>query len=101
MKAMKNGLVRYARDEHGVATIELHNPPANAYSVEMMRDLDEAVLEARFDDGCHVILLTGAGEKFFCAGADIAMLEKVTPRFKYYFCLHANETMLRIENTAK
>lgn len=101
MKTMANGLCRYEVDTHGVATIELHNPPANAYSVDMMRDLDEAILEARFDDAVHVILLTGAGEKFFCAGADIAMLGSVTPRFKYYFCLHANETMLRIENTSK
>lgn len=101
METMPNGLVSYGLDEHGVATIELSNPPANAYSVEMMRDLDAAVLEARFDERCHVIVLTGAGEKFFCAGADIAMLESVTPRFKYAFCLHANETMLRIENTPK
>lgn len=101
MKTMPNGLVRYALSEHGVATIELCNPPANAYSVEMMKDLDEAILEARFDDDCHVLLLTGSGDKFFCAGADIAMLQRLTPRFKYYFCLHANETMLRLENTAK
>ena len=97
---MSNGLVRYALED-GVATIELFNPPANAYSLEMMRDLDEAILEARFDDDCHVLLLTGAGSKFFCAGADIGMLQEVTPRFKYYFCLHANETMLRLEHTAK
>jgi enoyl-CoA hydratase/carnithine racemase len=93
--------VRYARDEQGVASIELCNPPANAYSVEMMRDLDEAILEARFDANVHVLLLRGAGEKFFCAGADIAMLEKADPRFKYQFCLHANETLLRLENTSK
>ena len=49
----------------------------------------------------HVIVLTGAGEKFFCAGADIQMLTKVDPTFKYYFCLHANETLLRLENTPK
>lgn len=97
---MQNGLVRLAVEE-GVGHIELSNPPANAYSVEMMRDLDQAILEARFDDDCHVVLLTGAGEKFFCAGADIGMLQAVTPRFKYQFCLHANETMLRIENTSK
>ena len=101
MRTMPNGLVRYARDERGVATIELCNPPANTYSVEMMRDLDEAILEARFDDDCHVLVLIGAGPKFFCAGADIAMLERVTPRYKYYFCLHANETMLRLEHTSK
>jgi len=97
---MTRGLVRYAVED-GVARIELHNPPANAYSVDMMRDLDEAILEARFDDDAHVLLLTGAGSKFFCAGADIGMLQEVTPRFKYYFCLHANETMLRLEHTAK
>ena len=100
MRAMQNGLVRLAVEE-GVGHIELSNPSANAYSVEMMRDLDQAILEARFDDDCHVVLLTGAGEKFFCAGADIGMLQAVTPRFKYQFCLHANETMLRIENTSK
>ncbi len=101
MTTMKHGLVRYERDEHGVARIELTNPPANAYSHEMMRDLDEAILEARFDESAHVILLTGAGEKFFCAGADIAMLGRVSTRYKYMFCLHANETMLRLEHTPK
>lgn len=100
MRSMTNGLVRYSVDA-GVATLELCNPPANAYSLRMMKDLDEAILEARFDDSVHVLLLTGAGSKFFCAGADIAMLQEVTPRFKYYFCLHANETMLRLEQTAK
>jgi enoyl-CoA hydratase/carnithine racemase len=53
------------------------------------------------DDAVHVIVLRGAGEKFFCAGADIAMLSSVTPRFKYFFCLHANETLSRLEQTPK
>src|SRR5690606_3051098 len=39
--------------------------------------------------------------RFFCAGADIAMLDRVTPEFKYYFCLHPNETLLRLQNTPK
>lgn len=101
MKAMHHGLVRYHCEPTGVATIELTNPPANAYSYEMMRDLDDAILEARFDEQCQVIALRGAGEKFFCAGADIAMLKRVTPTFKYNFCLHANETLLRLEQTPK
>src|SRR5204863_8087268 len=67
----------------------------------MMRQLDEAILQARFDENVHVILLRGAGEKFFCAGADIGMLNAVTPTFKYYFCLHANETLTRLEQTPK
>ena len=101
MDTMKNGLVRYGKDEHGVATIELFNAPANAYSYEMMRDLDDAILAARFDEAVHVIVLRGSGEKFFCAGADIAMLGRVSTRFKYMFCLHANETLSRLEQTPK
>jgi enoyl-CoA hydratase/carnithine racemase len=87
--------------QDGVAVVELNNPPANAYSYEMFRQLDDAILAARMDESVHVIVLRGAGDKFFCAGADIAMLDRVTPEFKYYFCLHANETLLRLENTPK
>jgi len=99
-ETLPNGKATYLRDG-AVALITLTNPPANGYSYEMMRDLDEAVLKARFDDEVHVIVLAGAGEKFFCAGADISMLNDVTPSFKYAFCLHANETMLRLEHTPK
>src|SRR5260370_13486674 len=89
------------RVEVGLAIIELTDPPANTYPYEMMRQLDEAILKARFDDGVHVIILRGHGEKFFSAGANIGMLNKVTPRFKYFFCLHANETLSRLEQTPK
>ncbi|MAG62101.1 enoyl-CoA hydratase [Candidatus Woesearchaeota archaeon] len=95
-----NGLVTYASGR-GLAQITLCNPPANGYSHEMMLDLDQAILRARFDDEVAVIVLAGEGEKFFCAGADIGMLGEVTPSFKYAFCLHANETLLRLEHTPK
>ncbi|MDQ1523939.1 MAG: enoyl-CoA hydratase [Pyrinomonadaceae bacterium] len=93
-------LVRYAA-EGGVAVLTLNDPPANTYSYEMMQELDRAVLAARMDETVHVIVITGSGEKFFCAGADIGMLQSVTPTFKYYFCLHANETLSRLEQTPK
>ena len=79
----------------------LREPPANTYSYELMRELDAAILDARMDAAIHVIVLTGAGEKFFCAGATIGMLKDATPDFKYYFCLHANETLNRLEQTPK
>jgi enoyl-CoA hydratase len=97
---MTKSLIHYSVDA-GVATIMLDNPPANAYSYDMHRELDDAILAARMDASVHVLLLRGAGDKFFCAGADISMLDGVTPEFKYYFCLHANETLLRLENTPK
>lgn len=93
-------LAAYAVRE-GVAWITLNNPPANCYTYEMMSELDSCILKARFDNSVHVIVLTGEGEKFFCAGADIAMLERSDPSFKYYFCLHANETLNRLEHTPK
>jgi len=84
-----------------VCVIELNDPPANTYSYEMMRELDGAVLEARMNPDVHVIVLRGAGERFFCAGANIGMLKDADPDFKYYFCLHANETLTRLEQTPK
>ena len=86
---------------NGVAVLTLNEPPANLYSYALMQDLDRAILEARMDESVQVIVITGAGEKFFCAGANIQMLANVTPVYKYYFCLHANETLSRLEQTPK
>jgi enoyl-CoA hydratase/carnithine racemase len=85
----------------GVAYLTLDDPPANTYTYPMMRQLDDAVLRARFDNDVHVVVLRGMGQKFFCAGANIDMLHAAEPRFKYYFCLHANETLNRLEQTPK
>jgi enoyl-CoA hydratase/carnithine racemase len=98
---MTDTLVHYQKDADGIAVLTLTAPPANTYSYEMMRQLDAAILEARMDDGVHVMVLRGAGEKFFCAGSDIRLLASATPRYKYYFCLHANETVNRLEQTPK
>jgi len=110
--AMPNRLVNYGTTPNGIAVIELASDSAgaplaegksgpNTYTHEMMLDLDHAILKARFDDNVHVIVLTGNGEKFFSAGASIQMLNKVTPGYKYFFCLHANETLSRLEQTPK
>src|SRR5438067_7819841 len=93
-------LVNY-RVEEGVGVIEMCDPPANTYTYEMNRQMDDAILKARMDNEAYVILLTGAGDKFFSAGANIKMLSSVDPTFKYYFCLHANEMLLRLEHTPK
>lgn len=96
----QQALINY-QAEGGIAWIEMNDPPANTYTYEMMRQMDEAILRARFDDAVHLIILRGAGDKFFSAGANIKMLASVTPEFKYYFCLHANETLSRLEQTPK
>lgn len=93
-------LVQYTK-QGPVALLTLDDPPANTYSYEMMQALDACILQARIDPDVHAIVLTGAGEKFFCAGANIEMLQAADPTWKYYFCLHANETLSRLEHTPK
>jgi enoyl-CoA hydratase/carnithine racemase len=93
-------LVNYSTDK-GVALLCLNDPPVNAYTYEMFKELDAAILDARFDNDVHVVAITGHGDKYFCAGANINMLKEADSTFKYYFCLHANETLSRLEHTPK
>lgn len=93
-------LVNYMT-EKGVAVLTLSDPPVNAYSYEMLKELDACILEARFDNDVHVLVLAGHGDRFFSAGANINMLREADSTFKYYFCLHANETLSRLEATPK
>jgi len=97
---METNLIQYQVAD-GIALLTLNDPPANTYTHEMMQQLDAGILAARMDEAVQVIILTGSGEKFFCAGANINMLANVTPEYKYYFCLHANETLSRLEQTPK
>jgi enoyl-CoA hydratase len=96
----KQQLVDY-RVEDGIAVIELDHPPANTYTYELMRQLDDAIVQARFDDDVHVIVLSGHGERFFSAGANIQMMQGAAPRFLYHFSLYGNETLNRLEQTPK
>jgi enoyl-CoA hydratase len=101
MQAVEQKQLIHYGVEGGVAIIEMDDPPANTYTYEMMQQIDTAILQARMDENAHVIVLRGKGEKFFSAGASIPMLTKADPTFKYYFCLHANETLCRFEQTPK
>src|SRR5260370_19298070 len=90
-------LVNY-RTDGGVAVIEMCDPPANTYTYEMNRQPDEAILRARMENDVYVILLTGSGDKFFSAGANIKMLSSAYTPFKYSFCHHPNEVLYRLHH---
>ena len=83
-----------------VALLTIEDENLNGYTYKMFKDLDEAILRARFTPEVQAIVITGAGEHF-CAGANIKMLEVADPTSKYFFCLHANETLSRLEQTPK
>ena len=63
--------VRY-EVEGAVARITIDRPERhNAMSFQVMQELAEALELAKADDGVRVVVLTGAGERAFCAGADL------------------------------
>src|SRR5882757_4571968 len=57
-----------------IATITLNRPAkVNAYTTTMGAEITDAMLRADADDNARVIIMTGAGERAFCAGADMSM----------------------------
>ncbi len=89
------------RVDNGIAVLEIHRPPVNSYTTDLLKDFDSAILDARFDDNVHAIVITGKVEKFFSAGADINMLSSKSLAFKNNFALHGHEVLMRLENTPK
>ena len=59
-----------AREEN-FAVITLNRPPMNAINEALMRDLNTALSELQADDAVRSVIITGAGDRIFCAGADL------------------------------
>jgi len=57
--------------EESFAVVTLNRPPANAISETLMRELNAALSELEADDAVRAVIVTGAGDKIFCAGADL------------------------------
>lgn len=93
-------LVDYTTDR-GVALLTLSDPPVNAFTHEMIKDLDECITDARFDEDVQVIVIAGRGDHCFSAGANIAMLREVDASFRCNFFQHASEVLQRLEDTPK
>ena len=98
---MAEGKMIEYRVDNGVAVMEINRPPVNSYTTDLLKELDAAVLDARFDDNVHAIVITGKPEKFFSAGADINMLAGKSLAFRNNFALHGHEVLMRLENTPK
>ena len=97
---MQGKYVRTRVDDH-VGYIEIGKPKANTYDLEMMRELNAAIDEFRFDEDARVIVLASTVPGFFSAGADIEMLKASAPDFKAMFCLFCQETLNKFAQTPK
>jgi len=58
-------------NEESFGLITLNRPPANAISEQLMRELNAALNGYEADDAIRVIIITGSGDRIFCAGADL------------------------------
>src|SRR5262245_14608067 len=71
--------VKVSRDRL-VATLVIDRPEKlNALNAQTLDEIDAAMQELGADDGVHAVIVTGAGEKAFVAGADIAELARNSP----------------------
>ena len=77
-------LINY-RTDTGVAVIEMADPPANTYTYEMNRQLDEAILKARMDNDVYVIVLTGSGRQVFFRRGEYQNAVERGPNFQILF----------------
>ena len=67
---MADETLQFAREE-SFAVITLNRPPANAISEQLMTDLNAALTSVEDDASVRAVIITGAGDKIFCAGADL------------------------------
>lgn len=66
--------------ENGVATILLNRAEkANSLSIQMLNELQEIFQQVKYDQSIRCLIITGAGEKAFCAGADLKERASMTP----------------------
>jgi enoyl-CoA hydratase len=85
-----------------IARITFNRPTVlNALNRKTIEELGECLNAARHDDTVRVLILTGAGEKAFVAGADINELAKQTPVNGKEFALFGQEVIHRLETIGK
>jgi enoyl-CoA hydratase/carnithine racemase len=72
--------------EDGVATLTLNRPEQrNALSPTMLGEIHDALMRARDDEAVRAVVLTGAGDKAFCAGADLGGFAEEVPLVEKHF----------------
>ncbi|MGB9671937.1 MAG: enoyl-CoA hydratase/isomerase family protein [Candidatus Norongarragalinales archaeon] len=91
----------YEKSE-GIATITLNRPEAlNAFSKEVIEEVLNAIEDVKADENVRVVILTGAGEKAFSAGADIKAMKGMNALKARELSLMGEKLCLALENLEK
>lgn len=98
---MEFKFIIYEKSE-GIATITLNRPEAlNAFSKEVVEEILHALEDVKSDEDIRVIVLTGAGEKAFSAGADIKAMAGMTALKARELSLMGEKLCVTLENMQK
>ena len=89
------------KKQDDIAVITLNRPPMNPLSKRVFKELGQAIDELREDTSVKAVILTGAGEKAFAAGADVTEMLNLSILEMHEFCLMSMETQSKLENLNK
>jgi enoyl-CoA hydratase/carnithine racemase len=89
-------------ESEGVALLTLNRPNVmNSFNFEMLRALRDAIESLRFNPAVRVIIITGAGDRAFCAGADLKERATLTPVQVKEFIFTIRNLFTAIEQLSK
>ncbi|HSK86122.1 MAG TPA: enoyl-CoA hydratase-related protein [Rubrobacter sp.] len=94
-------LILVERLPGGVAKLTLNNPPLNLVTLEMTRQLIEGLQELEGDEAVRAVVVTGAGDRAFCAGSDVKEFAAVRDRVVEKKLARENEAFGRFESLSK
>jgi len=85
-----------------IAIIKINRPEAlNALNTDVILELSRTIDIIGVDDGIKAVIITGAGERSFCAGADISYMINITPIMAEKYASSAQEVFNKIEKLEK
>jgi 3-hydroxypropionyl-coenzyme A dehydratase len=85
-----------------IALLRINRPEAlNAMNIDVISELSRTVDIVGADEGIKVVLITGAGEKSFCAGADISYMVNIDPITAEKYASSAQSVLNKIEHLEK
>jgi enoyl-CoA hydratase len=98
---LAEGPVLVERPGEGIAKLTLNNPPLNLVTLEMTEQLIEALEELEGDEAVRAIVVTGPGDRAFCAGSDVKEFAEVRDRVVQKKLARENEAFGRFESLSK
>jgi enoyl-CoA hydratase len=87
--------------EERVGWLSYNRPPMNAFTLEMLRELDRGLEELLGDPGVRVVVIASALEKFFSVGADLRVFQTMGPEAMRLWAATSHATVLRMRRAPK